>query len=570
MLNLESRVSLLRIIFIVFFCSIIMRLFYWQVVRAEDMQVMADRQHLASKTIKAPRGIIYASDSSFLVSNRVSYLVYGQPKVIKNIPETANILAGQLVQDPEAKDLVKEKKDEIVKDLSQDLFWVPLEKAIDVETKKRIEKLNLEGIGFEMHSSRFYPESSSSAHLLGFVAEDSLGKQAGYFGIEGFYNGELTGVEGSVIEEKDAKGLPILSGKFFQREARVGSNLVLNIDKSIQYIVEQKLREGIIKYGAKGASAVVMDPKTGNILAMAAFPNYNPQTYQEFPKDYFKNPIVADAYEPGSTFKTLIMAAGINEKLIKPDTQCDDCSGPVQISGFSIRTWNNKYQKNITMLDTLIHSDNTGMVFIGKKMGTDKVYDYIDKFGFGKTTNVDLQDEMSPDIRPRKDWKEVDLATATFGQGIAVTPIQMVRAVSSIANGGKLMEPHIVQKIITPDKEIVIQPKIVATPISEDTARTVTEMMIQAVEQGESKVFKPKGFMIAGKTGTAQIPVAGHYDANKTIASFVGFAPAQDPKFVMLVRYDQPSSSIYGAETAAPTFFAIARELFTYYGIAPE
>ncbi len=210
------------------------------------------------------------------------------------------------------------------------------------------------------------------------------------------------------------------------------------------------------------------------------------------------------------------------------------------------------------------------MVFTGLKLGLDKFYSYLENFGFGNLTSIDLQDESSPDIRPKEEWREIDLATASFGQGIAVTPIQMVRAVSAIANGGKLMEPHVVKEIRDEAGVFEIKPKIIREIIKDSTALQVKEMMVQAVEEGEAKFFKPKGFKIAGKTGTAQIPVAGHYDPNKTIASFVGFAPADDPKFVMLISYDQPSTSIYGSETAAPTFFEIAKQLFTYYKIVPS
>lgn len=221
------------------------------------------------------------------------------------------------------------------------------------------------------------------------------------------------------------------------------------------------------------------------------------------------------------------------------------------------------------MTDTIIHSDNTGMVFAGKKLGVDKLYEYIRNFGFGTLTGVDLQDETSPDIRPKDEWREIDLATASFGQGIAVTPMQIVRAVGAIANGGKLMEPQVVKEVRSEGKTTQIKPRMVKQPVSEESAKAVTAMMVDAVAKGEAKVFAPKGFKIAGKTGTAQIPVAGHYDPTKTIASFVGFAPADDPKFVMLVRYQEPTSSIFGAETAAPTFFAIAKELLAYYNIAP-
>ncbi len=314
---------------------------------------------------------------------------------------------------------------------------------------------------------------------------------------------------------------------------------------------------------------IIMDPGSGGILALAAYPNYDPAKYFEFPKEYFRDPAVADQYEPGSTFKVLVMAAALNEDVVKPDTKCDICAGPISLGGFTIRTWDNRYRPNSTMKDIIVHSDNTGMVFTARKLGLDKFYSYIEDFGFGSPSDIDLQDEASPEIRPKTAWKEIDLATASFGQGIAVTPIQMVRAVSVIANGGNLMEPHVVKQIKDEKGTFEIKPKVVKQVINDSTAQMVKEMMVAAVEEGEAKYTKLKGFKVAGKTGTAQIPVAGHYDKDKTIASFVGFAPADNPKFVMLVRYDEPSASIFGAETAAPTFFEIARQLLLYYKVAP-
>lgn len=571
------RLKLLKIFYIFILVAIAARLFYWQVLKFDDLSAMAEQQRTVSLHLDAPRGTIYALDGAILASNKPTFLLYGLPKVIKDKKNTAKqlakILAAGQKEDVLKEDILKKEADlvsELNKKLEQDLNWVILDKSIELSDKNEIEKAGLEGVGFESQSSRFYPEASSAAHILGFVGSDSLGKQKGYFGIEGFYDGELQGIGGVVTEERDARGLPILSGTFFTKEPKNGHNLVLNIDRAVQYIVEKKLKAGMEKYGAKSGSVVIMDPKTGAIVAMASFPSYDPSNFGSFSKDYYKNSVVADAYEPGSTFKVLVMAAGINEDLVKPDTKCDICSKPVEIAGFSIRTWNNKYTQDTTMSDVIIHSDNTGMVFVSRKLGIDKMYRYIKDFGFGDLTKIDLQDEASPDIRPQNEWREIDLATASFGQGIAATPIQMVRAVSTIANGGNLMEPQIVKKIESSDKVIEIHPKIIRKPISPETAKTVTQMMVDAVSKGEAQVFAPKGYKIAGKTGTAQIPVAGHYDANKTIASFVGFAPADDPKFVMLVRYEEPSSSIYGAETAAPTFFDIAKELFTYYNIGPS
>lgn len=565
------RIYWVKVFFVFFFTAITVRLFYWQIVKAQFLQAQAEGQYFTNVKIGAQRGKIISSDGFIYASSNPSFILFAQPKVVPADEklEISYILSKALLQKEKGEEVESVAKD-ILSKLSQDLYWIQIKKNISLEQKKLIEQLNLEGIGFEQGSTRFYPEGSSAAHILGFVGSDSKGASKGYFGLEGYYDGELRGVSGFIRHEKDALGLPILIGNFFTNEARDGKDLVLNLDRSVQFIVEEALKKGMEKYGAKSASVVVMDPKTGGILALASFPSYDPLNFYNFPKEYYKNPPVADQYEPGSAFKVLVMAAALNEDSLKPDTKCDICSGPVSLGGFTIRTWNNKYYPDTDMRDVIVHSDNTGMVYVGKKLGLDKFYEYLENFGFGKLTNIDLQDESSPDIRPESKWREIDLATASFGQGIAVTPIQMVTAVSVIANGGNLMEPHIVWKIRDEERTFEIKPKILRQVIKDSTAQMVKELMVASVEEGEAKFAKPKGFKIAGKTGTAQIPIGGHYDPNKTIASFVGFAPSDDPKFVMLVRYDQPSSSIYGSETAAPTFFEIAKELFVYYKIAPN
>ena len=562
------RIFWIKLFFSIFFFCILVRLFYWQVVRADFLQAQAEGQHFTNTKVQASRGNIQFSDGFILASSSPSFSLFAQPKLIPKdkIVETSYFLAKVLAED---KEQVGSLAKDFINKLSQDLYWVSLKKNISYEYKKIIDDLNLSGIGFDTSSNRFYPEGSSSAHILGFVGSDSKGDNKGYFGIEGYYDGELKGLSGSIRHEKDAVGLPILIGNFLQSDAKNGKDLITNIDRSVQLILENALKTGQEKYGAKKASGIIMDPKTGAILALASFPNYDPDKYFNFPKEFYKNPIVADQYEPGSTFKVLVMAAALNEDLIRPDSKCDICFGPVSIGGFSIRTWNNQYRPDSSMTDVIIHSDNIGMVFVSKKLGIDKFYEYLESFGFGSSTDIDVEDESSPDIRPKKDWGEIDLATASFGQGIAVTPIQMVRAVAVIANGGVLVEPHIVKKIQDSKSTYEIKPKMIKQIIKSSAADMVKEMMVSAVNEGEAKFTRIKGFKIAGKTGTAQIPVAGHYDANKTIASFVGFAPADDPKFVMLIRYDEPSSSIFGAETAAPTFFEISRQLFNYYKIAP-
>lgn len=560
------RLLITKVFLFLFLFAITLRLFFWQVLKADELSAQADEQHKTSKKVQALRGNILFSNGAVLASTKPSFTLFAQPKIIKQ--EDKDKIALSLAKIFQEHGYISDKK-ELLNKLQSDLFWIPLMRNLDIQVKVQIDDLKIYGIGFDQSSSRFYPEGSSSAHLLGFVGSDSKGENKGYGGIEGFYDGELRGISGLIKHEKDAAGLPILIGNFFSNDARNGKDLILNIDQTVQFIVEQTLKRGIEKYGAKAGSAIVMDPKTGAILALAAYPNYDPASYSDFPKEFFKDTVVADQYEPGSTFKVLTMAAGINEGVVDADTKCDMCSGSASIGGFSIRTWNNKYYPNTTMTETIVHSDNTGMVFMAKKLGLEKMYKYIDNFGFGKPTNVDLEDESVPTLRSRDEWKEIDLATSSFGQGIAITPIQMIRAVSAIANGGYLMEPHIVKEIKDEKDTSQIKPRVIRQVINETTAKVIKEMMVKAVDDGEARVFKPKGFKIAGKTGTAQIPVAGHYDQNHTIASFVGFAPADDPKFIMLVRYDQPTSSVYGSETAAPTFFEIAKELFSYLKIAP-
>lgn len=570
------RIQIIKGFFLFFLFAICLRLFFWQVVKADELSAKAEGQHFIDNKLQAKRGNIYFSDYSLLASTKPTFSLFANPKILNQDQkstialELAKIFSVIDYSNPvDARKAVFPLQEKIKQKLSQDLFWVNLRKNLDFDSKSKIDALNFSGVGFEMENQRFYPEGSSAAHLLGFVGGDAKGEETGYLGLEGFFDGELRGIPGIITHEKDASGLPILIGRFLGRGSKNGKDLVLNIDRSVQFIVEKHLKAGLEKYGAKSGSVVVMDPKTGSILALAAFPNYDPLTYGNFPREFYKNPIVAEQYEPGSTFKVLVMSAAINEDLVKPDTKCDICDKPVSLGGFQIRTWNNKYYPDTTMKDVIVHSDNTGMVFAGRKLGLDKFYLYLEDFGFGQLTNIDLQDEFAPDLRLKDSWREIDLATASFGQGIAVTPIQMVTAVASIANGGNLMEPHIVRQIKGEDSTFDIKPKLIRKVIKEETADIIKDIMVAAVHEGEARVFAPKGFKIAGKTGTAQIPVAGHYDPDQTIASFVGFAPADDPKFVMLVRFDQPTSSIFGAETAAPTFFAIAKELFPYFKIAP-
>ena len=555
------RYRAILLLLIAAFCLIIIRLFYWQVVKASELSLLGQSQYGKIIKVLPQRGEIKTSDNFPIVTNKISYLVFANPKELKDKEKKSLILSQALNVD----------KASISAQLSLDRFWVPLKSGLDTPEKDKISKLNLPGIGFEKQFTRYYPEASVAAHLLGFVGKDEAGGDKGYFGIEGYYDRLLRGKEGVAVQINDALGRPILSRADDKSKETTGSNLILNINRSMQFMAEEKLKKGIERYGASGGLVGIMDPNTGNILALSSFPSFSPSDFQEFEPNLYKNPFVSNLYEPGSTFKPMVMSSALDSNLITPVTKCSICSGPVSVSGFEIHTWNDKYYKDSNMVEVIQHSDNIGMVFVAQKLGVDRMVNYLSRFGIGDFTGVDLQGEVSQPLPPKNSWYPVDLATKGFGQGISITPIELLSAFSAIANKGVRMEPHVVGVVEAPDGKISkIPPKILGKPISQQTAKIMTEILVNAVNRGEASWARLKGYRIAGKTGTASIPIKGHYDPNQTIASFIGFAPADNPKFVMVVILDRPTASIYGAETAAPIFFSIAKNLLLYYGIAPS
>lgn len=553
-----------RFIFFLFslaFLVVVVRLFYWQVVKAQELFLLAKSQYSGVVKILPKQGEIKTSDQFPLASSKVSYLVFANPKLIKDKKKTASIVASILRVDTAS----------ISAKLRFNRLWVSLNQNIDTRIKETLENLKLPGIGFEQQYTRFYPEASMAAHLLGFVGKDEAGQSKGYFGVEGYYDRLLRGKEGYDVSVHDALGRPIL-GRMSDSASRLdGSTLVLAIDRSIQFMIEEKLKEGVELYGASGGMVGVMNPKTGEMLAMAALPSFDPENYVEYDENLYKNPFISNSFEPGSTFKPIVMSSAIESGLVTPLTKCPICGGPVFLGGYEIRTWNNKYVKDSNMIDVIRRSDNTGMIYVASKLGLDRMLSYLRRFGIGALTRIDSQGETLIPLKPKGSWYPVDLATTGFGQGISVTPIGLLHAFSAIANGGKRMWPHFVSHVETPEGKVIgIDPKVMGNPISEKTAKIMTEMLVNAVEKGEASWARLKGYRIAGKTGTASIPLKGKYDTTKTITSFIGFAPADDPKFVMLVILDKPTTSIYGSETAAPIFFDIAKNILTYFNIPPS
>lgn len=554
------RFFLLGALTIFAFLAIWARLFYWQVVSHAKFKVIADNQHFYQLELPPIRGEILSSDGTPLVANQTAYLVFAEKKKIEDEKKFTQEIAS----------ILGEEEASISARLDTSPVWVPIKHEVEEQIATKLRDLKLPGLGLAREDKRFYPEASMAAHLLGFVGKNNEGQAQGYFGLEGFYDKELRGQSGYLRQERDAVGNPILIGQAERFEPKNGRSLILYIDKTAQFLVEERLKKGIERYGAKAGTAIVMDPKTGGILASASYPSYDPGLYSEFPSEYYRNPVVADSYEPGSTFKPLVMASALNEGKVKPTDTFDE-RGPARVNEYLIKTWNSEYHGMISMTQILEYSSNVGMVHVASKLGNESELSFLKAIGVGQKTEVDLQDEATPLLRGDDQWHDIDYSTASFGQGIAITPLQMVRAVGALANDGWLMKPQIVKQIVGEDgQKVDITPLKVRQIVSSPTSKIVSEMMVASVVHGEVKWKIPKGFRIAGKTGTAQIPVEGHYDAEKTIASFVGFGPVEDPKFVMLVTLREPSTSQWGSETAAPLFFEIATDLLRYYGITPQ
>lgn len=576
-----GRLRFIEISILLLLLVVIGRLFYWQVLANDTLAQLAESQRESITEIPASRGKILAADGFPLVGNQPAYTTFVYMPDFGDEPyQTAQKLAALLAPKPEdigatpSAEIQASLVDATMASIAAKLTnpsssWIPLSRLTLETNKQAVASLNIKGIGFDAFEVRHYPEASMAAHLLGFVGSDGSGKPKGYFGVEGKYNFELTGRPGYVRQEKDALGKPIVTGEYADIKGRDGRTLQTHIDRGLQFMVEQELKKGVEKYQATSGEAIIVDPKTGSVITMAIYPTFEPAKHRLYTTADYKNPSITDTYEPGSTFKTLIMAAGINESVISPDSRCDStCDGPVQIGKYAIKTWNNEYNPGQTMTEVLERSDNTGMVFIARKLGKDKMLHYLDLFGITAPTNIDLEGEVTPRLRPK--WGDIDIATASFGQGIALNTMQMLMAVSSLANEGKLMEPHVVAKVYDGGEPVDIAPKVVRQVVSKETAKTMAAMMQLSAQHGDAKWAVPRELEIAGKTGTAQIPIDGHYDKEKTIASFVGFAPASNPRFAMIVKLKEPQTSPWASETAAPLWFTMAKQIFQYYAIPTQ
>ncbi len=576
----KKRLVIVFVVVLIVILALIIRLGYIQIVTGEELKKGALEQWTRGIEIKPRRGIIYDRNGKKLAMNISSYTVWASPADIKNSKETAKKVAEVLDMD---ENIVYEKitKKTNVEKIKQ---WISKEEA------KELRNLNLSGINIVDDNKRFYPYEDFAAYILGFTNIDN----EGLYGIEKTYDKYLSGSPGRWVKITDAGGrqLPYDGERVF--EPQDGLNVVLTIDETIQHFAEKAAKESLITTKAKNVSIIIMEPKTGDILALANLPQYNPnnpreplddakkEEWKNLPQDelekrwydMWRNFAINDAYEPGSTFKTIVASAAIEENVANADTNFY-CNGFIRdIPGAVLKCfrWYNPHGTQ-TLKEGMENSCNIVFVELGRKLGKEKLYKYIKAFGFGEPTGIELTGEQGGIIPYNTDIiKEINLATMSYGHGIAVTPIQLINAVSAIANGGNLMQPRLVSHLIDNEGNIVKtnEPKVKRQVISKSTSETMLDMMESVVSKGTGTNAYVPGYRVAGKTGTAQKIIDGKYAPGKYISSFVAVAPANDPKIAVLVILDEPQGIYYGGSVAAPVAGKIIEETLSYLDIKPE
>lgn len=610
------------------FLAVVGRLFYWQVIKSESLQAIAQNQYQRTLAFSGERGSISTADGFLLVGNRPVYRVFATPSDVPDREEAAALIAPILAEerlkdlkaskqrelarqglestkapdleldvDPEnqsatstsqadispvASEAPSSKPPETLEDLTStiedyllerldnlDRTWVQLAPKVSRETRDAIAKLSINGIGFDEYLVRTYPEGKLASSIVGFVGKDEYGEDTGYFGLEGGLDNELKKRHFQTRVDAGLFGFQLFTARS-NASGIDGRDVTLSIRRDIQNLVENELSRGMSHYGAKSGEVVIIDPRTGKILAMASSPAYSPEYFYEYSPELYRSPVVSHLFEPGSTFKPLTLAAGIDAGVITPTTKCSRCDSSRRIAGYTIRTWNNQYQPEIDMTEALVKSDNVAMVFVAEELGTDRFREYLEAFGFGQPTTDELQEDRTTPMPSR--WGPVELATRSFGQGVSVTSLQLTRAIGAIANQGVMMNTSIVSEFYDPIANISyqVEPSVFGQPISEATAKSLTTMMVESAQSGEAQWTASRTHTIAAKTGTAQIAKDGRYDPTKTIATYVGFAPAHQPKYVMLVKLIEPGSSPWAAETAAPLWYDIAHQLHLLLNIPPD
>ena len=559
---------------------IIAQAFRWQVIETEKFQTLAKLQYQDTGKQTAERGSIKASDGTILAVDQPVWNIYASlssdererelffSNKDKYISTVASILAVEI--------------ESISSKITDDFMYVNLAKGVDTETKTALANINIfgddekdmAGFGFyfERDVKRVYPNGELAAHVIGFIGVNSEGEDIGQYGIEGFYFGDITGKEGYTYEEKDSTGNTILTAEYEPVLPRSGKDFTLTLRPSIQNKVEKILKEGVESTGSKSGSVIIMDPKTGEIISMASYPTYNPNEYWRASEPWiFKNLAVADVYEYGSVQKPITVAIALESGDVPKDFTCNDKTGYLDLyevtkyddlKGRKIYQWDRRPHGLQNLADMLKNSNNPCIARTALEIDFNYYYKKLKEFGIGSFIGIGLQEESNSYLKSDKDWTRLDTITASYGQGIAATPLQVISGISTIANDGKRMRPYIIESISDEKEIITFKPQVLSQPISEETADSVAEMMTHVIEDGginQIYINQLKDYYIAGKTGTAQVAKKDDvgYEEGKTITTFVGFAPADNAKMIMLVRLEEPKSNQYAANTVVPLWTKI-------------
>ena len=546
------------------------RFFQLQIMEHAVYQLLASDQHDLKASLEPDRGTIYVRDQWDqklypIAKDRPTWNLFAAPREMKDMASVASSTA----------EILGQPKEELLSRFmaASSSAYLPLAKDIPFESVESIRDKAVKGLWVAHGSARLYPETGMGGQLIGFTVLNDAGLREGKYGIEGYEDQILAGEPGMIEGERDALGRRLAFGQATVKEPKNGADVVLTIDRSIQQFLCQKMEEATKHFEADAATAIVVDPETGAILGMCSYPDFLPSEVGKIKNvSVLNNPATFSPYEPGSIFKAFTMAAGIESGKITPQTTYVD-KGVEEIDNFKIRNSDKKAHGTQSMIDVLEKSLNTGTIFVQRLVGRENFREYLKRFGFGERTGVELPSETKGTIASLDRKGQIFAATASFGQGITMTPLQLVMAYSALANNGTLMKPYIIQETIQNGVSTKTKPQPVREVVSSRTARLVTGMLVNVVENGHGKRAGVPGYYVAGKTGTAQIPNpkgGGYLPPEITIGSFAGYAPADHPKFAMIVKMDKPRTVEYAESSAAPVFGEIAQFLLSYFHVEPE
>jgi cell division protein FtsI (penicillin-binding protein 3) len=556
--GLRSRALIFAACLALAFLGLLGRLAYLQVFKHDEYSRLAESQHAKTVPLRPKRGpILDRTGQALAVSSRADTLYVTPAKV-----EDAGRLAARLAP------ILGEPAREVARKLTVSKKFAPVRRRLTPDVARAVRGLRDPSLTLVEDSLRLYPNRELAAQLIGFEGAEGRGLA----GMEQVWDAHLAGVEGRAVVERDALGREMTGAPIVLKPSVAGQGIVLTIDATLQYLAEKEVDAAWRRTRAKSAMAVAMDPRTGEILAMAIRPTFNPNRFAGATDDDRRARAVTDPFEPGSTFKVIMAASALEEGVARPTDRLYAENGAITVASTTIHDW--KKYGWLTFAEVLQNSSNVGSIKVGLSLGKERYYKYMTAFGFGASTNLGLPGESRGQLRPPAQWSGLSLATMSIGQEISVTAVQMVAAFGAVANGGRLMQPQIIRAVLDAQGRELrsFEPKAVRQVISPETARTLTEMMVNVVGNGTGRHAAIPGYDVAGKTGTAQKmdPATKRYSRAPGVLSFVGFVPADDPRLAMIVLLDEPKNEKWGSEAAAPMFAAIGREALRYLNVPPR